>query len=114
MVVMAYPMASRYTQDPAIIAQTRQMLMIMVLAVPPALVINVMAGTLRAAGDTKFVMWVSIFGVWVVRAPLVALLCYGLNMGIAGAYWTTLADYVCRALCYLIHYGKGKWLYMKV
>ena len=90
------------------------MLMIMVLAVPPALVINVMAGTLRAAGDTKYVMWVSIFGVWAVRAPLVALFCYGMHMGIAGTYWAILADYVSRAACYLIRYTTDKWLYLKV
>jgi putative MATE family efflux protein len=114
MAALGIPLAQCYSEDATVQETTRRMLWILVLANGPALIINVMAGTLKAAGDTKYVMIVSVIGVWAVRAPLIGLFCYWMPMGIEGTYWAILADYMTRAGLYLLRYLGNRWLYIKI
>ncbi len=56
-------------------------------------------GALNGAGDTRFVMVVSVFCSWGVNLPLAYVLAIHLEMGAAGAWLALTAEIaVCAAL----------------
>ena len=64
---------------------------------------------LRAAGDVKYTMYISIFstvGVRLVLSYLFAVIC---NMGVMGIAWAMCADWTVRGLLFLIRMNGGKW-----
>lgn len=69
---------------------------------------------LRAAGDVKYTMYISIFstvGVRLVFSYLFAVVC---NMGVMGIAWAMCADWTVRGMLYLIRMKSGKWKSFRV
>jgi len=106
--------ASLYSSDPEVIYYSARVLWIQVVTIGPALVINVMFGLLRAAGDTRYTSIASFIGVWVVRTPLIYYWCFVLDYGILGVYWSFMVDYCLRGSLYLVRYYRGKWMGIQV
>ena len=75
----------------------------------------VQTAALRAAGDVKYPMLMSIVSMWVFRFVGAYLLCYGLNLGAVGI-WISMAmlDWGFRAVVYALRWKSGKWESMKV
>ncbi len=75
----------------------------------------VQTASLRAAGDVKYPMIMSIVSMWVFRFGGAYLLCYGLNLGAVGI-WISMAmlDWGLRAVIYALRWRSGKWRSMKV
>jgi putative MATE family efflux protein len=69
---------------------------------------------LRAAGDSRFVMWAATISMWVVRVSGAYLLTYTLGFGPLGVWLGMGADFICRGTCYLTRWHGGKWQKMKV
>ncbi len=69
---------------------------------------------LRAAGDAKYTMWVSIVSVWACRVASSYLLVYVFGMGIMGVWLGMLADWMLRSLFYAPRYLSWRWLNKKV
>ena len=57
---------------------------------------------LRAAGDVKFTMVVSIATMWLFRVAIGYLLCVVLRYGVTGVWIGMYADWLARAVIYLI------------
>lgn len=74
----------------------------------------IFASALKGAGDTKYVMWMTLgLGLTVMVAPTVW--ATGLKHGAIYAAWTALTAYVCiLGLSFLIRFAKGKWKLMRV
>jgi Na+-driven multidrug efflux pump len=66
---------------------------------------------LRAAGDAKFTMVVSMASMWVCRIGMSYLLgaSWGLNMGLLGVWLGMFSDWAVRAVIFLIRFLRGKW-----
>lgn len=64
---------------------------------------------LRAAGDAKYSMVVSSISMWVFRIGFSYLLSIGLGMGVNGTWFAMYADWLCRAICFVIRFLGGKW-----
>ena len=73
-----------------------------------------MSNGLRAAGDVKFTMYVSVIST--VAARLVLSIVFGiwLNMGVIGIALAMGSDWAVRAVCIINRYRSGKWVQRKV
>jgi len=69
---------------------------------------------LRAAGDTRFTMVVSVASVVIVRIGAGVLLSVTMGMGLHGIWWGMYLDWVVRSACFLLRYRSGKWKGIKV
>lgn len=65
--------------------------------------------TLRAAGDTRFVMWISMISMWLFRLVLGVLLATRTSLGIKGVWLAMYVDWAFRSLCFLLRYRSGRW-----
>jgi putative MATE family efflux protein len=64
---------------------------------------------LRAAGDARYCMVVSIITMWVVRVSAAYCFAYPLGLGSVGAWVAMGADFVARAIFYTTRWVRGKW-----
>ena len=70
--------------------------------------------TLRAAGDAKFTMIVSIFSMWTFRVLSSYFLAGYLRMGVLGVWLGMYIDWAFRSALFLIRYSRGRWLDIKL
>ena len=73
---------------------------------PPAFTIP---NFLRAAGDAKYTMIVSIASMWIFRVMLSVILGVYLGMGFLGVCWGMFVDWYCRGIFFVTRLLKGKW-----
>ena len=73
----------------------------------------VLPGTLRAAGDVKSVMIISLVTIWVVRIGFSYLLGAYFGMGLLGIWVAMIIDWIVRSICFIIRYKTGKWKLIK-
>lgn len=64
---------------------------------------------LRAAGDVKFTMYVSIFTTLAVRLAFSYLFAIGLDMGVMGIAWAMCFDWTVRGIVFFLRLRGGKW-----
>ena len=64
---------------------------------------------LRAAGDARFSMILSTASMWVVRFGLSYLFVTRFHLGVAGVWYGMTADWLVRAVFFLLRYRSGKW-----
>ncbi len=112
--LLAGPVATLFTDDPATVALTVQYLRILALAQPMFLAAVVMAGALRAGGDTTYPMWVSFVSGWLVLLPFAYLLGVTLGMGPGAAWLMQGANYAVSALLVIVRFRGGRWRTMRV
>ena len=69
---------------------------------------------LRAAGDARFTMTVSIVSMWVFRVGFcyLAVLCFG--GGLLSIWMGMYLDWVFRSLCFYLRFRRGSWLEQSV
>ncbi|MDD3429436.1 MAG: MATE family efflux transporter [Oscillospiraceae bacterium] len=64
---------------------------------------------LRAAGDAKFTMWVSIFSMWLFRILGGFVLSNYCGFGAVGVWVAMLIDWAVRSTCFVIRFKGTKW-----
>lgn len=69
---------------------------------------------LRAAGDVRYSMIVSVASTVFVRLVLSFVLGVSLKMGVIGVAWAMILDWCVRAAFFWRRYREGKWKTMKV
>lgn len=74
----------------------------------------VLPNGLRAAVDVKYSMYVGIGSMIAFRLGAAVLFGIVLNMGIIGVWIAMGADWLCRSVCFMIRFIKGKWKEFKV
>jgi MATE efflux family protein len=78
-----------------------------VLIVPQT---QVLAGTLRGAGDNRFIAQYSLFVSAILRSCIAYVLAFPLGMGLYGIWGALLIDEVLKMLLTEYRIGKGIWL----
>ena len=73
---------------------------------PPAFTIP---NFLRAAGDAKYTMIVSIASMWIFRVMLSVILGVYLGMGFLGVCWGMFVDWYCRGIFFVTRVLQRKW-----
>ena len=66
---------------------------------------------LRAAGDARFTMVISMLSMWICRIGMSYLLGapWGLNLGLLGVWIAMFLDWAVRALAFVIRFFQGGW-----
>lgn len=70
--------------------------------------------TLRAAGDAKYTMAVSVFSMWVFRVFSSYFFAGTLGLGVLGVWIGMYVDWLFRSILFVIRYLHGKWLNKRV
>jgi len=84
------------------------------VAIPFQAIGQVMAGSLRGAGDTRFPMVATFLGIWLIRVPLGYLFGPILGWGLSGIYVANVLDAIARALANWLRYRTGSWREIEV
>lgn len=69
---------------------------------------------LRAAGDAKFTMLVSVLCMWIFRIGFSYLLAYTFDLKLLGVWIAMVIDWVARSICFGWRYYSGQWLKKKI
>jgi putative MATE family efflux protein len=69
----------------------------------------VLAGSLRGAGQTRWVMYSTIIGGWVFRIPFAYLMSSVWHMGILYIWLAMPLDWVVRSLVLFVKYSDARW-----
>ncbi len=69
---------------------------------------------LRAAGDVKYTMIVSITSMWLFRVICAKVLGVMLGLGLLGVFWAMFIDWYARGACFFLRWKRGKWEEKKV
>ena len=65
---------------------------------------------LRAGGDAKFTMTVSMLSMWLFRVLACYVFVLKLHMGLFGVWLGMYIDWVCRVICFVLRFLSGKWM----
>jgi putative MATE family efflux protein len=98
-----------FSDDPVIVAVGGPALMVIAASQPLQALAQVMAGSLRGAGDTRFPMVATGISVWLVRLPLGWLFGVPLGWGLSGVYISNVIDSAVRAGANFYRYRSGRW-----
>lgn len=69
---------------------------------------------LRAAGDVRFTLAVSMGSMWIFRIVLSFVLGVYLRLGLLGVYYGMFIDWYCRIILFNTRFARGKWKNRKV
>ena len=105
---------SLFTDDQNVIAATSTIVIIMALLQPLQMSQVVMAGSLRGAGDVKYVAFTMLLAISLIRPLFSALLAYTFGMGLPGAWIALTADQVIRLVMLYTRFARGKWVHIRV
>ncbi len=104
-----YVLMRAFTHDEAVVELGTQFLRIVaVLQIPLALTM-VLAGSLRGAGDTRFILWATTAGMWGVRVPLAFIFGIWLKLGVVYVWMAMIADWSVRMVLLLWRYQSERW-----
>ena len=84
-----------------------------ILAIVAVLIVpqtQVLAGTLRGAGDNRFIAQYSLFVSAILRSGIAYVLAFPLGMGLYGIWGALLIDEALKMLLTQYRIGKGIWL----
>jgi len=73
-----------------------------------------MPNALRAAGDARYTMGVSVFSMWVFRVASSYFFAGTLGLGVLGVWIGMYVDWGFRSLLFVVRYQSGKWLEKRV
>lgn len=69
----------------------------------------VLPNALRASNDVKFTMYISVASMWIWRIAFSYVLGVWFHMGLLGIWVAMTIDWLCRAICFVIRFIKGRW-----
>jgi putative MATE family efflux protein len=92
----------------------RQLLFVFAFAMPAMALSLTLAGGLRGAGDTRAVLAIGAFGIWVVRLLPAYLLAIVLGFDAPGAWLAAVLDVNSRGVLTWLRFRQGKWKAIKI
>lgn len=69
---------------------------------------------LRAAGDVKYAMVISIGSMVIFRIAFSYIFGLSMNLGVLGVWMAMILDWLIRAICFFYRYKSGKWMNRQV
>jgi putative MATE family efflux protein len=116
LVLFAIPaqLMSLYVDDPEIIQMGASVLRIMAVAQIPMSAGFTVVGALRGAGDTRSVLYLTVFSIWCVRFAMAWFFVRILGLGLAGAWYAMALDWFVRAGMSIARFAGGRWREIRV
>jgi multidrug resistance protein, MATE family len=106
----ARPIYEFMHSDPRVVEMGIPAFKLLALFQIPLVVGTVYVHALRGAGDTRFPLWINLFGIFAVRLPLTYVCAVTLRGGLFGAWIGMCTDLGVRAVLAWAWYVRGKWL----
>lgn len=69
---------------------------------------------LRASGDVRFSMTISVITMWTCRVALGVLFVRVCHLGLIGVWIGIFVDWIIRAIIFSIRFLSGKWLHLNI
>jgi putative MATE family efflux protein len=104
-----YLLLRAFTSDPEVISLGSLFLKIVAVMQIPLAITMVLSGSLKGAGDTRFLVLVTLAGMWVVRLPMAFMVAAVLHLGIAYVWGVMVLDWVTRMGVVLARYRSERW-----
>jgi putative MATE family efflux protein len=104
-----YVLLRVFTADPDVIGYGILYMKIAAFAQVPLAISMVLSGTLRGAGDTGFIMFATIAGMWLVRIPVTAVLATLFHAPIRAIWSVMILDWLVRMGLLLWRYRQQRW-----
>jgi len=108
--VFSSPLARLYTTEADVSKLATICVRINAFAQIPFSIVMVLAGALRGAGDTRYVMYITIVGQWCIRLLLAYILGFVLGYGLPGVWIAMLIDVIVRSVLVWLRYKRGHWM----
>ncbi len=109
-----YALLRAFTSDEAVIDLGTVFLKIVALLQVPLALTMVLAGSLRGAGDTRFIMIATMIGMWAVRVPIAFVAGAWLQLGVFYVWLAMIADWTLRMVLMLWRYRSERWKAIQV
>lgn len=103
-----------FTTDEAVIELGTMFLQIVALLQVPLALTMVLAGSLRGAGDTRFIMSATMIGMWGVRVPLALVASHWTRQSVFYIWAAMIADWTVRMGLLLWRYQSERWRQIQV
>lgn len=114
MYFLAEPLARVFTSSPEALRMGTLWIRAIVLAMPAIAFHFGAAGALRGAGDTRWPLFVSFAGLWLVRLPLAWFIGLYLGLGMLGVWAAYIFEYYARAIVTTWRFARGSWKELRV
>lgn len=95
--------------NPTVIRLGSTALRIVAVAQPFMAINQVLAGGLRGAGDTAWVMYITGASAWGVRVVLTYLFVVVLGLHLPGAWYAMVSDLIMRSILFQLRFRTGHW-----
>ncbi|MCX7781611.1 MAG: MATE family efflux transporter [Negativicutes bacterium] len=105
----ARPLAALFISEPDVLYWGALCVMIAAFEQPTIALTYVFSGALRGAGDTKWPMYVTTSGIWLLRLPFIYLLISTWHYNITAAWFVTAADFFVRSIILWRRFVANKW-----
>jgi putative MATE family efflux protein len=109
-----YLLLRTFTNDEAVIELGTVFLRIVAILQIPLALTMVLAGSLRGAGDTRFIMVTTTIGMWGVRLPLAVIAGPWLALDVLFVWTAMIADWTVRMGLLLWRYRSERWKAIQV
>ncbi|MBD0316290.1 MAG: MATE family efflux transporter [Nitrospiraceae bacterium] len=109
-----YVLLRAFTTDEAVIELGTVFLRIVALLQIPLALTMVLAGSLRGAGDTGFIMSATLVGMWGVRVPMALVTALWLEWSLVYVWTAMIADWTVRMALLLWRYQSERWKGIRV
>lgn len=109
-----YTLLRAFTTDEAVIELGTTFLKIVALLQVPLALTMVLAGSLRGAGDTRFIMGATMIGMWGVRVPLALIAALWLRQSVSFIWAAMIADWTVRMGLLIWRYQSERWRQIQV
>jgi putative MATE family efflux protein len=109
-----YVLLRAFTSDEAVIELGTLFLKIVAVIQIPLALTMVLAGSLRGAGDTHFIMIATTLGMWAVRVPIALMAGVWLNLGLFYVWMAMIADWTLRMALMVWRYRSERWRAIQV
>ena len=108
------PMLHLFTQSAEIIAVGGVIMYIIGVIIYGQSGQMIFMGSLRGAGDTKYVAIISLFSIMLLRPAISYVMAYPMGWGLVGAWMGFLADQYIRLIFTYRRFSSGKWMKIKL
>ncbi len=114
LLLFARPITALFIDEPTVVGLGAATVRVAALAMPPLAAGFAFSGSLRGAGDTRWVLFIYGICIWGLRVPLAYFFSISLGWGLVGAWVGICIDITVRAVFLWWRFRSGRWKELKV
>jgi putative MATE family efflux protein len=96
-----------FSSDATVLNLAELSLRVIVISIPFEVVNQVLTGALRGAGDTRYPMYITTLGHWLIRLPLIVLFIGTFDLGLNGIWFAMIVEMLVRAILNILRFRRS-------